>query len=175
MNPKPNLIAEDVALVIGFTSTLRLCGAYGGRTLYVPAEGSADHVLAALLGKDSLAKLCNAYGGTTLDVPQLEELDRWRQVRKVSELLSRGATTREISRILTMTSRYVLMLRRDAESIGLMPMVLTSGNKQAAAQQVAMFDACPADDGGVKAGTRDLPGAPGKSGITRARRLAATR
>lgn len=145
MNMKPNLVAEELARFIGFIATIRLCAVYGGRSLYVPGIAEPDHFLATLLGAEAFAALVKEFRSITIAVPKVEEFERWSKVRQVSQFLSKGATPKEISRALTLTPRYVRMLRKDAEKIGLLPMVLTSGQGKQAAEQVAMFDAYPTD------------------------------
>lgn len=171
MNMKPNLLAEELARFIGFIATIRLCAVYGGRSLYVPSVAEPDHFLATLLGAEAFGALVKEFRSISFTVPQVEEFERWSKVRQVSQFLSRGATPSEISRALTLTPRYVRILRKDAEKIGLLPMVLTSGQAKQAAEQMAMFDACPVDDEGG-ADQPKTAGAPEKSPLARVRRAA---
>lgn len=124
MNQQPNGILEDVCAEIGFTATMMLCAIHGGGTLYVPSVVSAGHALGKLVGAAAFKALVRAFGGETMSIPRGEEFERWRRVRQVSELLSKGFTTRDVARALMLTPHQVRNLKGDAEELGLLPMVM---------------------------------------------------
>ena len=177
MNQQPNGILEDVCAEIGFTATMMLCAIHGGKSLYVPAAVTSEHPLAKLLGKSAFKALTLGFGGETMAVPRGEEFERWRRVRQVSELLSKGFTTRDVARALMLTPHQVRNLKSDAEDLGLMPMVMTQEPRSVGSQidLVSVVAGGDADKPGVVPGAllleariaEKIDGAPEKTDATR--------
>ena len=45
---------DDIAAVVGYTSTREIAAWFAGKTLYVPKRAASDHPLAVLLGMPAL-------------------------------------------------------------------------------------------------------------------------
>lgn len=121
-----NGIMEDICREIGFEAAVRLAAVHGSRQLYVPGITTDDHPLCKLLGAKPFAAFVALYGGETISVPKIESFDRWRRVRAVSELLSRGLRRHDIAKALGMSERQVGNLQAMAEDIGLIPLILAT-------------------------------------------------
>lgn len=128
--PRSNSIADDLATVIGFTATLRLCAWYGdpNANLYVPAKATPGHELERLIGMSAFRKLCETWGNETLSIPMLNGYEEDCRNRLLRDLLLKGLSPREISRTLYIGERRVQQLRFHLEEAGMLPMIL-SGKK----------------------------------------------
>lgn len=125
---KPNGMAEDLGAIIGFSSTLLICGVFGGRTLYVPEQTSEGHRLHKMLGAPAFSRLVEAFGGETVTVPALADFERYQRVRKCAVLLAQGRSLHQIATLTGVTYNQVKNDRRTAELLGLLPLVF-SGNR----------------------------------------------
>ncbi len=128
--PRSNGIADDLASVIGFTATLRLCAWYGdpNANLYVPAKAKAGHEIERLIGMAAFTRLCEEWGNETLSIPTLQGYEEDCRNRLLRDLLLKGLSPREINRTLFIGERRVQQLRMHLEEAGMLPMIL-SGKK----------------------------------------------
>jgi hypothetical protein len=119
-----NSILEDICATIGFTATMRLVALRPGDTLLVPYEYCAGSRLEKIIGESAMARLVQDWGGEKFDIPQLAEFDNLRLLPGLALRLSAGESPREIARVVGLTEQHVRRLRAQAESFGLMEMVL---------------------------------------------------
>lgn len=130
--PRSNGIADDLAAVIGFTATLRLCAWYGdlNANLYVPAKAKPGHEIERLIGMAAFTRLCEEWGNETLSIPRLQGYEEDCRNRLLRDLLLKGLSPREINRTLFIGERRVQQLRVHLEEAGMLPLVF-SGKKTA--------------------------------------------
>jgi len=115
---------QQICEVIGFEATCEMSGWLGGRSLYVPDIAHPDHVIARLLGPAAFVDLVAAFGGQTIDLPAGDIYMRARRNREVTALLSDGYSERYVANRFRMTTANVRAIRRRAERMGVMPMIL---------------------------------------------------
>lgn len=102
---------DDLAAVIGYTSTREVAAWFAGRALYVPQRAASDHPLAVLLGMPVLRALVAEFGGEQLRVPT-DNADQWAvRDRRVAEQLAAGATVAAIAAAEGLSDRRVQQLR----------------------------------------------------------------
>lgn len=128
--PRSNSIADDIAAVIGFTATLRLCAWYGNpnANLYVPSRPIAGHEIEKLIGASAFKKLCQEWGNETLSIPMLQGYEEDCRNRLLRDLLLKGLSPREISRTVFIGERRVQQLRTHLEEAGMIPLVFSGKN-----------------------------------------------
>ncbi|KON79404.1 hypothetical protein PA01_12750 [Azoarcus sp. PA01] len=115
---------QQICEVIGFEATCEMSGWLGGRSLYVPDIAHPNHVIAQLLGRDAFAELVAVFGGQTIDLPAGDIYMRARRNREVTTLLSDGYSERYVANRFRMTTSNVRSIRRRAERMGVLPMIL---------------------------------------------------
>ena len=128
--PRSNSIADDIAAVIGFTATLRLCAWYGdpNANLYIPSKPTPGHEIEKLIGPAAFKRLCAEWGNETLSVPMLQGYEDDCRNRLLRDLLLKGLSPREISRTLYVGERRVQQLRTHLEEAGMLPLVFSGKN-----------------------------------------------
>lgn len=115
-----NTTLDDIAAVIGFTATTRLAAWYGnGNNLFVPAMVEDGQVLVRLIGRSAAERLSGEFGGDWLAVPRLTNYDEDVRRHRISCMLSKGFSTREVSRHERISERRVQQLCRELEQAGL--------------------------------------------------------
>ena len=102
---------DDVARVIGYTSTRVIQAWYAGQALYVPASVAADHWLARLLGIGVLRALVAEFPGQALKIPTLAADLAATRERTIAEQLAAGATVADIAGVVGLSERRVLQVR----------------------------------------------------------------
>lgn len=127
LGARPNSTVDDIAAVIGFTATLRLCAWYGDRKapLYVPNAATPDHEVARLIGPAAFKRLVDEWGNEHLSISSLSQYEDDCRNRLVRDLFSRGHSPSEISRITKLGERRLQQLRVHLEESGMLPVVLT--------------------------------------------------
>lgn len=125
-----NTTLDDLAAIIGFTATVKLSMWFGSRksNLYVPKQASEDHAIAKLIGLPAMRRLVAEFEGEHLSVPGLHGVFVEGRNALIRDRLLRGHGTREIAAETGLTERRVLQLRREFESMGLLPLII-SGEK----------------------------------------------
>lgn len=99
---------QDLSLVIGAAAALRLCDAFGGTELRLPKSRSQHpelNLVSELIGEERLMQLIRYAGGDRLYIPLQSQRIRAERNRRIKELRDAGASTAEISRQFTFTSR----------------------------------------------------------------------
>lgn len=117
-------ILEDIGAEIGYTATCSLVDWLGGRSLYVPPEPSADHMIATAIGIAAMRRLCAVFGGQTLNLPIDYQRELLRRDRMIAALLLAGESVRAVARHAMLTERQVHNIRRRLEEDGLLPLIL---------------------------------------------------
>jgi len=126
---KPNGLAEDLGAVVGFSNTVRICGLWGGKTLYVPEKAHAGHQLETVLGASAFRQLVAEFGGETLTIPSLADFGRWQRIRKAATLRMQGRSLHCIAAMTGVTYQQVKNDIRSAELLGLIPLVLCADRR----------------------------------------------
>ncbi len=101
---------RDLKGIVGPGAALALAAAYGGGSLYVPAEAGPKHRLSRLLGEETARRLCRACAGDTLKVPKPDAV--LRQIRK-KDILRRKKNGEPVSRLArdyNLTQRRVMQI-----------------------------------------------------------------
>lgn len=123
-----NGIIEDLGACIGAEATFRLVAIFGGRSIYVSAEGNENTVLCRTIGAPAYAALLRDFAGDTIAIPNGDEaFDRYRRIRSISLLIAKGFPPAEIAKILGIKSRQVTNYRAQAEQLGLLPTIFKAG------------------------------------------------
>lgn len=108
---------DELVGVIGAAATRRLCDAYGGARLYVPARMSPNDPIAREIGLTAAQKLSHYSGGQTIDLPKSHV-----RKRRARQLLAEGdMSMRDIALATDYTERRLYQLqaeRREAEASG---------------------------------------------------------
>lgn len=135
LQARPNSTVDDIAAVIGFTATLRLCAWYGdvNGQLYVPQAASEDHSLAKLIGMSAFRRLVEEWGNEHLSVQTLESYEADCRNRAVRDLLAKGLSPREIARLVFVGERRIQQIRTHLEDAGMLPLVLGKTSPRKAA------------------------------------------
>ena len=119
-----NTILDDISSVIGFTLTLRVAAWFGNtNSLYVPQTVEEGQLLVMLIGRRPAEKLTEAFPGEWLAVPRLTAYEEDERRHRIALLLTRGFSTREVSKIERMSERRVQQLCRELEVAGVIPPV----------------------------------------------------
>lgn len=126
-----NGVLEDVSAVIGFHATTRLVAIFGPGKLFVPVEASADHAIALVIGLPAMYRLVAEWRGQVLELCANSDFHHARLVRAVAALIADGMAVKDVGGVVGLTERHVRRLRVEAEGMGLLPVVLGRGAKQA--------------------------------------------
>ncbi|WP_416819953.1 hypothetical protein [Delftia tsuruhatensis] len=117
---RQNTTLDDIASIIGFSATLRLSAWYGnGNNLYVPTTVEEGQVLVLLIGRSAAERLSQEFGGDHLAVPRIVSYDEDCRRQRVATMLSRGFSTREVSRIERVSERRIQQICRELEQVGI--------------------------------------------------------
>jgi len=81
----PSRTTRVLIKLIGYTMTIRLCAAYGGRQILIPINSHETHPIALAIGPNKTGKLSKVYGGTTLDIPLETTFVRQRRDKYLTE------------------------------------------------------------------------------------------
>jgi hypothetical protein len=119
-----NTTHEDLAQIIGFSSTLRLAAYYGGRNLTVPRNVSEQTVLAKVIGLSAAKMLSTEFAGECLWVPTLHIAEVEMRNAKVLEQLRNGYGTDQVAANAGLSVRRVQQLRLQFEAMELLPKIL---------------------------------------------------
>lgn len=125
-----NSTLDDIAAVIGFTATLRLCVWFGdvGR-VYIPATVDDGQLLVRHIGKPAAIRLSKEWPGEHITVPRLTTYERDMVRRMIAMMITRGCSTREVSHMTRVSERRVQQVCRELELAGLIP-VMSRKNRQ---------------------------------------------
>ncbi len=93
---------------LGEELSQKLCRAFGGQKIYVPAEPREASPIADFLNYGEFRELCAAFGGERLFIPLGLE---GRRERAMAALRS-GSSVKEVARAFGYTARAVERLRR---------------------------------------------------------------
>jgi hypothetical protein len=129
-----NTTLDDICCVLGFSATLKLAAWFGGtnHNLYVPGTVDEKHVIAKLVGVPAFRRLVDEWGNEHLSIPLAHEHEIDRRNRRIRDLLLEGKGAKEISGITGVTERRVQQLRREMESMGLLPLILPGNSTETA-------------------------------------------
>lgn len=129
--PRTNSTVDDIASVIGFTATLRLCAWFGDQNaqLYVPVQASEDHPIARLIGLAAFKRLVEEWGNEHLPISPLEFHQEDRRNRLVRDLLRKNLGPRDIAPLVGLSERRVYQLRLHMEAAGLLPLIATEKSR----------------------------------------------
>ena len=117
---RTNTTLDDIAAVIGFSATLRLSAWYGnGNNLYVPNNVEEGQVLVLLIGRSAAQRLTEEFGGGHLAVPRIVSYEEDCRRQRVATLLTRGFSTREVSRFEKVSERRIQQICRELEQCGI--------------------------------------------------------
>lgn len=107
-------IMDEVTQIVGFDACMRLVASWGGSTLYIPADMTTGHPIAAAIGPDLASRLSEQFGNEVLAVPKCEysNLRRNRQVRMLNQ---KGLSVRQISQVLNLSERQVQRVLADVD------------------------------------------------------------
>lgn len=119
-----NTTHEDLAQIIGFSSTLRLAAYYGGRNLTVPRNVSEQTVLAKVIGVAAARMLSAEYAGECMAVPTLHLAEVELRNAKVLDQLRSGMSTDVVAANAGLSVRRVQQLRLQFEAMELLPKIL---------------------------------------------------
>lgn len=119
---RSNGTVDDIAAVIGFTATLRLVAWFSDHysPLYVPREATEDHEIARLIGAPAFRRLVSEWGNEHLSISPLQFYEDDRRNRIVRDLLKKGMTPREITRVTPLSPRRIEQLRGHLEEAGML-------------------------------------------------------
>ncbi|WP_315127295.1 hypothetical protein [Comamonas antarctica] len=119
-----NTTLDDIAGVIGFTATLRLAAWYGNDdNLYVPDKVDEGQVLVRLLGRDAALRMAAAFPREWIAVPRLTVYDDELRKSRIGSMLTRGFSTRQVSKFERISERRVQQVCRELERHGMIPPV----------------------------------------------------
>lgn len=121
-----NTTLDDLSALIGFSATVRFAMWFGDRDhkLWVPTTPSEDHVIAKLVGVPAMNRLVEEFGGEHLSVPSLHGVVVEGRNALIRDQFLAGAGSKEISQETGLTERRVQQLRREFESLGILPLIL---------------------------------------------------
>ena len=111
-------LLDDLASVIGYTATCALSAWYGGKTLYVPAKASPDHLMCRLIGESALRALVREFGSEILKIPGDNTAVRMRRDRAACEGFAAGRSAACVAADLGIGLRRAQQLRGDLEACG---------------------------------------------------------
>lgn len=119
-----NSTLDDIAVVVGFSATVRLAVWFGDvNNVYVPPDVKDDHILVRLIGKSAANRLSKTWGGKHLAIPRLTSYERDMTHRMIGHLIVKGCSTREVSHLARVSERRVQQVCRELESAGLIPVI----------------------------------------------------
>lgn len=104
-------LVDELAQVIGQPSLMKLCEAFGGTKLYVPARFTATHPIAATIGMKAATILSEHYYGTMIDLPKAH----LRRTRVLEMAQSGTMTIADAARACDYTERRVYQLLAEAK------------------------------------------------------------
>lgn len=108
-----NSTLDDLAVVVGFSATVRLAAHYGGRDIYVPSHVSEMHPIAKLIGVSALRRLCAEFdAGERIAVPTLNFAEIELRNKEILDMIRDGKTVVEIVGKTGLTKRRVEQLRK---------------------------------------------------------------
>lgn len=127
-----NTTLDDLAVIIGFTATIRFSIWFGSRShnVYVPHVASEEHDIAKLIGLPAMRRLVEEFGGEHLSVPSLHAAYVDKRNATIRDMLMAGVSPREIAGETGLTERRVQQLRREMESLGLLPMIFSRDDEK---------------------------------------------
>ena len=121
-----NTILEDIGAEIGYNATANLCGWFGGKWIWVPAEASPGHQIAKVIGNLAFERLVRGFGNQRVFIPKDTHQSVVRLRRRIYDMVRLGNPTAAIAEELGVTMRHVQIVRRELENTGLLAMLLTS-------------------------------------------------
>lgn len=121
-----NTTLDDLSALIGFSATVRFAMWFGNRDhkLWVPTLASEDHVIAKLVGVPAMSRLVEEFGGEHLSVPSLHGVFVEGRNALIRDRFLAGVGSREISLETGLTERRVQQIRREFETLGILPLIL---------------------------------------------------
>lgn len=119
-----NGVLEDICGVIGFGATTRLVAIFGPGNVLVPVDARPDHAMTLAIGEPAMRRMVAEWGGQILTLSLHADYHHARLLRAVAAMLKIGMPPRDVASIIGQTERHVRRLRREAEEMGLLPLVL---------------------------------------------------
>lgn len=115
---------DDIAAVVGFAATVRLCAWYGDASyLYVPLKVDGEHHLVRLIGRSAANRLSKEWGGEHLAIPSSTGYDQAVRYKMIGFLITKGCTAREVAQLVHVSPRRVQQVCRELEAAGLIPVI----------------------------------------------------
>lgn len=115
---------DDIAAVVGFAATVRLCAWFGGASyLYVPLKVDDEHHLVRLIGRSAADRLSKEWGGEHLAIPNSTGYEQDSRYKTIGVLIQRGFSTREVAQLVHVSPRRVQQVCRELEAAGLIPVI----------------------------------------------------
>lgn len=132
-----NGVLEDISAVIGFNATTRLVALFGSgpepRQLLVPVEARADHAITLAIGMPAMRRLVQEWGGQVIRLSANTDFHHACLLRVVASALKDGMSPKALAGVVGLSERQVRNLRIEAESMGLLPLLLrANGGKRGA-------------------------------------------
>jgi len=119
-----NSTLDDIAAVVGFTATLRLCVWFGDvGNVYIPVAVDDGQLLVRHVGKSAATRLSQEWGGQHIAIPRLTTYERDMVRRMIAMMITRGCSTREVSHMARVSERRVQQVCRELELAGLIPVM----------------------------------------------------
>lgn len=123
-----NTTLDDLAAIVGFSATVRFSMWFGSRgnkyNTYIPNTVNEDHVITKLVGLPAMRRLVHEFGGEHLSVPSLHGAFIEGRNALIRDRLLAGIGTKNIAEETGLTERRVQQIRRELETMGLLPLVL---------------------------------------------------
>jgi hypothetical protein len=101
-------MARRLIEVAGPDSALKICRAFGGRALYLPARVTADSEIAGTVGIETAQRIVRALGSGTIEIPRARS---WEICLAVLQGMTTGQSAREIALAAGCTRRRVWQVR----------------------------------------------------------------
>lgn len=123
-----NTTLDDLAAIVGFSATVRFSMWFGARgnkyNTYIPNQVNEGHVISKLIGVPAMRRLVDEFGGEHLSVPSLHGAFIEGRNALIRDRLLAGIGTKIIAEETGLTERRVQQIRRELETMGLLPLVL---------------------------------------------------
>lgn len=115
---RPNTTLDDIASVIGFSSTIDIAICFGDSNLYIPQTAKEGQALVGLIGMSSAQRLSDEWGSQHLAIPSLSRYDERMKRWQISRMYERGFGKGEISTMLKISRRRVQQICQELKAGG---------------------------------------------------------
>jgi Mor family transcriptional regulator len=110
---------QEIVRLIGLQATLSLVERLGGLRIYIPAEATPEHPIAALIGVENLAKLCAEYSvdgiGLRFELPNAKRALNAVRNAQIREQFAASKSVRDLAAEHRLTERHVTRIVADME------------------------------------------------------------